>query len=93
MNAVEPLKALARSQRGRAVAAVMGLLEDRLWPHLGSSEQAAARAAVLRAIDTYHEFVLDLLRVLEDQASEQGQVYNREMMELLRQIHDDIKRV
>lgn len=78
---------LAIEQRKRLVASVMEYLEREVYPHLPPPKRAPLRTKVLDSIGTYHDFVLDVLKVNREDV-----IQNDEALRLLQAIHDHQRR-
>lgn len=80
-------RSLAIEQRKRLVASVMQYLEEEVYPHLPPEKRRPLRTKVLDSIGTYHDFVLDVIKVNDADA-----IQNDEVLRLLRLIHDNQRR-
>lgn len=80
---MDPTRALLQRQRQRLVASVLGHAERTFFAKLTAAEQQAFRSKVLASVDTYHDFMLDLTKVMEDQAPD----VNQEAVRLIREMH------
>lgn len=77
------IRRLAIAQRKRLVATIMSAAENSdWWSELDTREQEDFRAKVLRGINTYHDFMLDVITVGSEDGSRSEQV-----LRLLEQIH------
>lgn len=79
---------LAQEQRKRLVASLMEYLEQNVYTHLTRGEQRSLRAKVMDAVGSYHDFVLDILKVNRD-----GMVQNEESLRLIKQVHQAQRRI
>lgn len=86
---------LAIEQRKRLVASIMDYLERNVYPGLAggpvgqdglTDSQRELRSKVLDSIGTYHDFMLDVIKV-----SREDMVQNEETLRLLRVIHGDVR--
>lgn len=78
------VRRLAIAQRKRAVATVLGTVE-REWLASGKvtrPEYEAFRKVALQAIDVYHDFMLDVLKISDEDITR-----NDHALELLERIH------
>lgn len=73
---------IAREQRRRVVATILGSLDRDLGPHLPDDVRAAFRERVISAIGAYHDFTLDALRA----STSEGSVVNEEAIALFSQL-------
>lgn len=81
------VRQLAIRQRKRLVATVMGTAErSPWWAKLRREEQDAFRTGVLGAIDTYHDFMLDVIGVARDDS-----IRSEQALELLERIYNRVK--
>lgn len=77
---------LVAAQRRRLIAAVMGELEERAYPHLSLDEQQALRRKVLQSVGSFSDFVIDVLRSSQ---SSSWQV-NEEALRVLHEINSKV---
>lgn len=83
------MRRLAGEQRRRFVASVMGAAEQSpWWSRLNTTEQRAYRDKVLASVGSYHDFMLDIIKVTNDDL-----VRNEHALTLLQQVHDSQRRV
>lgn len=83
------IRRLAVQQRKRLVAVVMSAAESTTWwPRLAREDQDAFRDKVLRGINGYHEFMLDVITVGGEDAQ-----HSDEVLALLERIHASQLRV
>ena len=78
----EDIRRLAVQQRKRLVATVLSAAENsEWWSTLSGPEQKAHRDKVLGAINTYHDFILDVITVGDDDPRQ------AHVVQLLEQVH------
>ena len=83
------MRRLAGEQRRRFVAAILGAAEQSTWwGRLSVGEQRAHRDKVLAGVGNYHDFMLDVIKVTND-----DMVRNEHAVNLLQQVHDSQRRV
>lgn len=81
MSSNVPIRRFLEARRGRALGAILGYAEDASWnKELDEEEWQGLRAAVINALNGYHESVLDLLK------SETGVVRNEIAVEVLERL-------
>ena len=85
---MDPVRELIVEQRKRLVATLMHELEPKLRPTLGEREWRATRGKVLDAIGSYHDLVLDALKV-----GDRGVVRNEHAIELIEAVHASQRRL
>lgn len=78
----DEVRELIIQQRGRCVAGILQLSEQTFYEKLTPAERKVFRQKVLDSIGTYHDLVLDVLKV-----QRKSNVINEEVIPLLRQIH------
>lgn len=77
------VKRLAGEQRKRLVAGLLNAVEATQWhKKLTPAERDAYRKEVFERVGTYHDFMLDVIKV----ADEEGMV-NGHALELVQQVH------
>lgn len=77
------IRSLAVEQRKRLVASLMSHAEQsNWWSKLSSLEQRELRKKVLDSVGTYHDFILDVVKV----SHEDGMV-NEQALSLIQQVH------
>lgn len=74
-----------RARRDRLVGTILGYAETHLKPKLNQSEWESFRQQVQAAANSYHDTVLDLLKV------EDGMVRNEEVLELLERLDGHLR--
>lgn len=82
------LRKLLVVQRRRLVGTILGYGERELYPHLSKDQQQGFRNKVLGAVESYHDLVMDIVGVSEDDTV----LVNAEAMELLRDIREQVSR-
>ena len=83
------MRRLAGEQRRRFVAAILGAAEQSpWWSRLSVTEQRAHREKVLVSVGSYHDFMLDVIKVTNDDG-----VRNEHAISLLTQVHESQRRV
>ncbi len=83
------LRRLAGEQRRRFVAGVLGAAEQSpWWGKLSVPEQRAYREKIMSSVGAYHDFMLDVLKVSNDDV-----VRNEHAITLLQQVHESQRRV
>lgn len=89
------VRRLAIEQRKRLVASVMDYLERNVYPGLAggpvgsdglTEPQRELRSKMLDSIGTYHDFMLDVIKV-----SREDMIQNEETLRLLKIIHGDVR--
>jgi hypothetical protein len=77
------IKSLAIEQRKRLVASLMSYSEQSSWwAKLTSVEQREMRKKVLDSVGTYHDFILDVVKV-----SNEDSMVNEQALTLIQQVH------
>lgn len=80
---------LAVEQRKRLVASIMNFAEGaRWWRSLSRDEQIAFREKVLNSVGQYHDFILDVIRV-----GNEDTIRNEQALELIQQVHTSQRRL
>lgn len=79
---MDPVRELIVEQRKRLVATLMHELEPKLRPTLGEREWKVTRGRILDAIGSYHDLVLDALKV-----GDRGTVRNEHAVQLIEAVH------
>lgn len=83
------LRRLAGEQRRRFVAGVLGAAEQSpWWGKLNAGEQRAYRDKIMQSVGAYHDFMLDVLKVSNDDV-----IRNEHAITLLEQVHASQRRV
>lgn len=78
------IRRLAGEQRRRFIAGMLGAAEStQWWPKLSAPEQRAYRDRVMSSVGTYHDFMLDVIKVTHDDDS----IRNEHAIELIQQVH------
>ena len=85
---VDLARSLAIEQRKRLVGSLMGFLEDEIYPHLPVPVRKELRDKVMDSTGTYHDFVLDVLKVNREDV-----IQNEETLRLLQLIHASQRRI
>jgi HD superfamily phosphodiesterase len=80
----QELTNLLTSQHKRLVATVMRHIEREVYPALSLEQRRDLREVVVRAAGVYHDTALDCLKAV---ASDDTQVTNERLYDLLEQIH------
>ncbi len=80
------LRKLLVVQRRRLVGTILGFAERELYPQISKDQQQAFRAKVLTAVEGYHDLVMDIVGVAEDD----NVIINAEALELLRDIREQL---
>lgn len=75
-------------QRRRTVGALMGHIEERVYPRLPAAERKELRDKVLQTVNAYHDICLDVLK----SSVNDGSVVNEEALRLLAEIHGTVVR-
>lgn len=75
---------LAMEQRRRLVAGVMQCIEERAYPSMPPAERQVLRTEVLDRIGSYHDFVLDLIKIGAESP------HSDEVLRLVRLIHSKV---
>lgn len=78
----DEVRELIIEQRKRLVASLLSEAESTLKPKVSAQEWNAFRSKVLDSVGTYHDFILDVLKV-----SRRSSVLNEEAVRLIKQIH------
>jgi hypothetical protein len=83
------VKRLAIEQRKRLVASLLGAMETSpWWGKLGPTEQRGIREKVLTSIGNYHDFMLDIIKVGNDDGERNGYA-----IELIEAVHAGQRRL
>lgn len=83
------MRRLAGEQRRRFIAAILGAAETSTWwSKLSVQEQKAYRDKVLSSVGNYHDFMLDVIKVSNDDV-----IRNEHAINLLQQVHDSQRRL
>lgn len=78
------VKKLAVEQRKRLIAGLLNAVESTpWWKSLTESQRREYRTEVMTRVGTYHDFMLDVIKVASDDES----VVNERALELLEQVH------
>lgn len=78
------MRRLAGEQRRRFIAGLLGAAEHSpWWGRLQAGEQRAFRDKILTSVGVYHDFMLDVIKV-----SNEDVVRNEHALELIQQVHD-----
>jgi hypothetical protein len=85
----DPVRRIVTEQRNRLVATLLTHLESRLRPLGGEREWQATRKVVMDAVGTYHDLILDVLKV----SREDGSIRNETAVELIRAVHMSQRRI
>lgn len=77
------IRSLAVEQRKRLVASLMSYAEQSpWWGKLSSIEQREFRKKVLDSVGTYHDFILDIVKVTSEDS-----LVNEQAIGLIQQVH------
>jgi hypothetical protein len=79
-----PVRDFLKARRDRALGSILGYAESNVYDALEDYEQRALRKAVIDAINSYHDSVLDLVK------SDDGGVRNDEVIEFLYRLEQKI---
>lgn len=79
-----PVREYLKNRRDRALGTILGNAERTFWSKLDTPEQAQFRQAVIDAVNSYHDSVLDLVK------SEDG-TRNDEVVKLLNELERRIR--
>lgn len=83
------MRRLAGEQRRRFIAGILGAAEQSSWwGKLSVTEQRSYREKVLTSVGSYHDFMLDVIKVSNDDT-----VRNEHALTLLQQVHDSQRRL
>lgn len=82
------VRRLAIEQRKRMLATILGYAESEVFPKLSKREQYELREKVVGAVNTYHDFILDVIKVNREDV-----VRSEEAVALIRQVHESQARV
>jgi hypothetical protein len=78
------IRRLAGEQRRRFIAGMLGAAESSTWwSKLNTTEQRSYRERVMTSVGTYHDFMLDVIKVTHDDDS----IRNERAIELIQQVH------
>lgn len=83
------LRELATLQRGRLVASLLGHLESEVQPSMNPVEWKELREHVLTCVNVYHDFVLDVTRLL---GRDEEVIVNEKALQLLDAIYREVRR-
>ena len=85
----DKIRRLAGEQRRRFVASVMGAAETSgWWSKMTAAEQRDFRSKVLNSVGVYHDFMLDVIKV-----SNEDSIRNELALDLIEQVHDSQRRL
>lgn len=70
-------------QRRRTIGALMGHIEERVYPRLPAAERKDLRDKVLATVNAYHDICLDILK----SSVSDGTVVNEEAVRMLTEMH------
>lgn len=77
------VRRMAIKQRGRLLAGVMGAAErSSWWGKLTPAERAGYREEIILTLNPYHEFMLDLIGITDEDS-----MRNERVVELLESVH------
>ena len=82
-----PVREFLKNRRDRALGSVMGYLEREIYTGLDDAQRTLLRRAVIDAINSYHDSVLDLLK-----AEDNSTVRNDEVLAMLVRIDRKVGR-
>ena len=83
------MRRLAGERRRRFVAGVLGAAEQSpWWRRLSVEEQKAFREKVLTSVGDYHDFMLDVIKISNDDT-----LRNEHALNLLEQVHSSQRRL
>lgn len=83
------MRKLAGEQRRRFIAGVLGAAEmSPWWGRLSVPEQKAYRDKILTSVGSYHDFMLDVIKVSHDDV-----IRNEHAVNLLQAVHDSQRRL
>lgn len=86
--AEELMKRLAIEQRKRLVASILNAAESSpWWSRLSGPERTAYREKILSSIGVYHDFMLDVIKIGQDDP------VNEYAIELISAVHNTTKRI
>lgn len=86
--AEDMMRRLASEQRKRFVAGLLGAIETSAWyDRLAQTERRALREKVLVSVGTYHDFMLDVIKV-----GDAGTV-NEHALTIIQAVHDSQRRL
>ena len=89
MGSDSMVRRLAVAQRKRLVASILTFIEQAPWyAELDQKECAELREKVLTSIGAYHDFILDVINVGEDDYGR-----NAKALELITQVHASQRRL
>lgn len=87
--AEDMVRRLVTEQRKRLIAGLMNAMEAQPWhAKLTPVEKAQFRKEVLERVGTYHDFMLDVIKVTDDTT-----LVNGHALELIEQVHASTRRV
>lgn len=84
----DEVRDLIIEQRKRLVASLLSEAESSLKPHVSQPQWMAFRSKVLDSVGTYHDFILDVLKV-----SRKNGVLNEEAIRLIKSVHTGQQRL
>lgn len=82
----DEVRELIIQQRGRVVAGILQHAERTFYDRLTPAERVAFRQKVLDSVGTYHDLVLDVVKVQRKGST----LINEEVLPLLRAIHGQV---
>lgn len=89
MGSDSMVRRLAVAQRKRLIASILNEIENSDWyTELTDVEKRVLRDKVLNSINTYHDFILDIINVGEDDYTR-----NAHALTLIEQIHQSQRRL
>lgn len=83
----DEVRELIVQQRARVVAGILQHAERSFYDRLSPMERAAFRQKVLDSVGTYHDLVLDVVKVQR----KGSMVLNEEVLPLLKAIHREVR--
>lgn len=83
------VRKLATEQRKRFIASMLGAAESSpWWGKLSQTEQRSYRDKVIGCVGVYHDFMLDVIKV-----SDENTVVNGHALEMIEQVHASNRRI
>lgn len=83
------VRRLAIAQRKRLIASILNDIENSEWyTELTDVEKRALRDKILSSINTYHDFILDVINVGEDDYAR-----NAHALDMIAQVHASQRRI
>lgn len=83
------VRALLGEQRNRAIATIMGYVDQNLKQSLSTKQRSELRDQILAAVNTYHGCVVDCMKV----SVNDGSLVNEHAIDLIFNMNEGLKRL